>query len=68
MDIEGLADTSGWIDEFIDIEENSTNTLYLAEDQFVIHGHKIKVAGDDPGIGVYFVPVEALPPPSRSHI
>jgi hypothetical protein len=23
---------------------------------FVIHGYKIKIAGDNPGVGVYFVP------------
>ena len=56
IDIEGVADTAGWIDEFIDTDEDSVNTLYVPGDQFIIHGHKIKVAGDDPGVGVYFVP------------
>ena len=58
VDIEGLANTSGWIDEFLDTDENSLNTLYVPGDQFVIHGHKIKAAGDDPAVGVYFVPVD----------
>jgi len=58
VDITGLADTSGWIDQFVDTDENSVNTLYTEGDQFVIHGHKIKVAGDDPGVGLYFVPVD----------
>jgi len=58
VDIEGLADTTGWIDEFIDTDEDSINTLYVPGDQFVIHDHKIKVAGSDPGVGVYFVPVD----------
>ena len=58
IDIEGVADTAGWIDEFIDTDENSINTLYVPGDQFVINGHKIKVAGDNPAVGVYFVPVD----------
>ena len=58
VDVEGIADPSGWVDEFIDTDENSVNALYVPGDQFVIHGHKIKVAGDDPGVGVYFVPVD----------
>jgi hypothetical protein len=58
IDIEGIADTSGWIDEFIDTDENSVNTIFTPGDQFIIHGHKIKAAGDDPSVGVYFVPVD----------
>jgi len=30
VDITGLADTSGWIDQFVDTDENSVNTLYTA--------------------------------------
>jgi len=56
--IEGIADTQGWIAEFIDTDENSTNSIFVPGDQFVITGHKIKVAGDNPNIGVYFVPVD----------
>ncbi|MDR2922995.1 MAG: DUF4469 domain-containing protein [Treponema sp.] len=56
--IEGIADVSGYIDEFIDYEADSTNTFFVPGDQFAIHGHKIKVAGDDPGNGVYLVPVD----------
>ena len=58
MEIEGIADASGWIDEFIDAEADSVNTLYVPGNQFIIHGHKIKAAGDDPSVGVYFVPVD----------
>ena len=57
VEIEGIADPSGWIDEFHDTDEDSINTLYIPGDQFVIHGHKIKIAGDDPGVGLFFVPV-----------
>ena len=58
VDVEGLAETTGWIDEFTDIEENSVNGIYLEGNQFSITGNKIKIAGDDPSCGVYFVPVE----------
>jgi len=58
IDIEGLANTTGWIDEFIDTDEDSSNTLYSPGDQFVLRGSKIKLAGDDPGVGVFFVSVD----------
>jgi hypothetical protein len=57
VDIEGIADTGGYIDEFVDAEEEAINSHYLPGNQFIIHGHKIKAAGDDPSVGVYFVPV-----------
>jgi len=56
--IEGLANTCGWIDEFIDKDEDVKNTLYVPGNQFILRGRKIKIAGDDPGCGVYFVPVD----------
>jgi len=58
VEIEGMADLNGYIGEFIDYDEESINTLYVPGDQFAIHGHKIKVAGDDPGVGIFFVPVD----------
>jgi len=58
VEILGLADVNGYIYEFLDYDEVSTNTLYVPGDQFAIHGHKIKVAGENPGVGVYFVPVD----------
>jgi hypothetical protein len=58
VDIVGIADVSGWIDEFLDTDEDSVNSHYKPGDQFVLHGHKIKIAGDDPELGVYFVPVD----------
>jgi len=56
--IEGIADVSGYIDEFHDYEADSTNSMFVPNDQFAIHGHKIKIAGDDPSVGLYMVPVE----------
>jgi hypothetical protein len=32
--------------------------MYMAGDMVAIYGSKIKVAGDDPGNGVFFVPVD----------
>ena len=58
IDIEGLAGNSGYIDEFIDLHEDSINSIYVPGDVFTIYGHKIKVAGTDPGCGLFFVPVE----------
>jgi hypothetical protein len=56
--IEGIADAQSWINEFIDLEENAVNTLFVPGNMFSITGHKIKIAGDDPGCGVYFVPAD----------
>ena len=58
VDIEGIADGSGYIDMFTDFEDNSVNETLSPGNQFAIHGHKIKVVGDDPTVGVYIVPVE----------
>ena len=60
MDVEGTADNACYIDKFVDFEADSTNTLYVPGNQFAIYGHKIKVDGEDPNIGVFFVPVEDL--------
>jgi len=56
--VEGLAETSGWIDQFEDVEADSINTSYVPGDQFILSGSKIKIAGDNPACGLYFVPVE----------
>jgi len=56
--VEGLAGASGWIDEFIDTDEDSINTMYTPGDQFILHGGGIKIAGDDPACGLYFVPAD----------
>lgn len=55
VSVEGISDASGWIDEFTDIDENESNSIFVPGNMFVIHGSKIKIAGDDPGVGVYFV-------------
>jgi hypothetical protein len=56
VEVEGLADVAGYIDEFIDITTESVNDALTPGGMFSVAGHKIKVAGDDPEVGVYFVP------------
>jgi hypothetical protein len=58
VQVEGIAETPAYIDEFIDLENEYINSQYEPESMFVIHGHKIKVAGAIDA-GVYFVPIDA---------
>ena len=58
VEITGLADGNAYIDEFIDRDEESVNGIYVPGDMFCIYGNKIKIAGDNPDCGVYFVPVD----------
>jgi len=57
VDITGVADGNAFIDEFIDRDENSVNEIFSPGNMFCINGNKIKLAGDDPSCGVFFVPV-----------
>ncbi|MCL2214493.1 MAG: DUF4469 domain-containing protein [Treponema sp.] len=57
IEVEGLADSNGYIDEFIDKDEDAVNSVFAHGNGYVINGHKIKLAGDDPAVGVYLVPV-----------
>jgi len=58
VEVEGLADIPAYIDEFIDVEENSINHLFVPDNAFTIHGHHIKIDGTHPSCGVYFVSVQ----------
>jgi len=58
VDVDGVADGSGYIDKFIDFEEDSTNTIFAPGNQFAVYGHKIKIDGSDPELGLFFVPVD----------
>jgi len=58
VEIEGLADTSGSIDKFIDTETGAVNETVKSGGIFRISGLKTKIVGDDPSIGVYFVSSE----------
>ena len=53
--IEEIADGTGFIDEFRDFEDDSINDTFTPGNQFAIHGNKIKLAGDDPSVGLFFV-------------
>ncbi|MDR2446399.1 MAG: DUF4469 domain-containing protein [Treponema sp.] len=55
VEIEGLADVNGYIDEFVDVATGAVNETATPGGQFSVAGHKIKVAGDKPETGVYFV-------------
>ena len=60
VNVEGLAVNPGYIDMFTDneLEESSMNSIFFPGNMFSIHGSKIKLAGEDPDVGVYFVPVD----------
>jgi hypothetical protein len=58
VDITGVADGNAFIDEFIDRDEDSVNGIFAPGNMFCINGNKIKLAGNDPGCGVFFVPVD----------
>jgi len=55
IEVEGVADTMGYIDEFTDIETESVNETATPGGQFIITGQKIKASGDNMLVGVYFV-------------
>jgi len=57
VEVEGIAEVPAYIDQFIDLEENSINTSSVAGHGFAIHGHNIKIEGNHPDNGVYFQPV-----------
>ncbi|MDR3333768.1 MAG: DUF4469 domain-containing protein [Treponema sp.] len=56
IDVEGLADVTGYVDEFVDVSTEAVNESATPGGQFSLSGHKIKVAGTDSKVGVYFVP------------
>jgi hypothetical protein len=55
VEVEGVADVACYIDEFIDISSGAENETLTPGGQFSITGHKIKIAGEEADIGVYFV-------------
>jgi hypothetical protein len=54
--VEGIADSPAYIDQIEDVEEHLVNSGYMAGHAVAVHGHRIKLAGDDPVVGMYFVP------------
>ncbi|MDR2149971.1 MAG: DUF4469 domain-containing protein [Spirochaetaceae bacterium] len=55
VEVEGLAEVNGYIDEFTDVTTEAVNETATSGGMFSIVGHKIKIAGEDPEVGVYFV-------------
>jgi hypothetical protein len=55
VEVEGLAAVNGYIDEFIDVSSEAINETLTPGGMFTVSGHKIKVAGDNAAVGVYFV-------------
>jgi hypothetical protein len=54
VEVEGLADVQGYIDEFIDVSTEFVNDTLSPGGMFSIAGHKLKIAGGIPEVGVYF--------------
>jgi len=58
ISIDGVYSKNGYITEFLDIDENETNSVFVPGDQFKLTGVDIKAIGDNPSCGVFFVPVD----------
>ena len=56
--IEGPANTQGSITGFYDFDTDTTNDTATVGGLFSLFGDRIRVIGDDPSIGVYFVAEE----------
>jgi len=54
--IEGLADTNGYIDRYVNQDTHIVNDSFFSSGLFTVHGSKIKIEGDDPSVGLYFIP------------
>jgi hypothetical protein len=55
VEVEGLANVSGYIDEFIDVSTEAINETLTPGGIFKISGHKLKIDGNNPEVGIYFV-------------
>ena len=58
VNVDGVADTSGYIHQFHDICSNTVNDTISGRSNFILTGYKIKVAGNHDDCGVYFVPID----------
>jgi hypothetical protein len=58
VEVAGLAGLNGYIDSFVDLDLKSVKGLFRTGDLFIIHGGNIMIDGDDPGVGVFFVPAD----------
>jgi hypothetical protein len=59
VEIIGIADTNGYIDYLVDHEAGDiAHNMFVPGDMVAIYGSKIKIAGDHPDNGVWFIPVD----------
>jgi hypothetical protein len=65
VEVEGLANVSGYIDEFTDVSTESVNDILTPGGMFSIAGHKIKVAGNESEVGLYFIPEDSASQPVK---
>jgi hypothetical protein len=63
--IQGEAEVSGYIDSFTDTDEHAENSIFVPGNGFIITGDKIKIAGEDPSLGLYLVPVDGTEAPVK---
>ena len=61
IEIVGFAEADAFIDEFLDTDDHSSNTWYHPGNLFSLSGNKIKIDGDAPGVGMFFVPEDGSP-------
>ena len=52
--VKGLANCTGWLDEFTDIDENETNSIFVPGNMCLLKGNEITAEGPDPSCGVFF--------------
>ncbi|MDR0643644.1 MAG: DUF4469 domain-containing protein [Treponema sp.] len=55
VEIEGLVNVQGYINEVIDTSTAAVNETLTPGGIFVIEGHKLKVVGTDASVGIYFI-------------
>ena len=58
VEIGDIDSKNGFIDEFLDYDMNSVNSLFIPGNQFCISGLNIRIYGDNPACGLYFVPID----------
>jgi hypothetical protein len=55
VEVDGLADAQGYIDEVTDVSTEAVNEVLTPGGEFIISGDKIRIAGDHGDCGIYFV-------------
>jgi hypothetical protein len=55
VEILGVADTGAFIEQAFDVKSGTINDLLTPERNLKIAGYKIKIAGDNPANGIFFV-------------